>query len=47
MKDVFIHLEKICVNTFVTLFRRDVDKVEIRLLLLRKPRIQNAGLSLV
>ena len=47
MKDVFIHLEKICVNTFVTLFRRDVDKVEIRLLLLRNLRIQNAGVSLV
>jgi hypothetical protein len=33
MKDVFIHLENFCVNTFVNLFRRDVDMVKIRLLL--------------
>ena len=45
MKVVFIHLEIFCVNTFVTLFRRDVDVVEIRMLLLRKPRIQKCGVS--
>ena len=43
MKVVFIHLEIFCVNTFVNLFRRDVDMVEIRLLLLRKPCIQKCG----
>ena len=47
MKDVFIHLEIFCVNTFVTLFSRDVDMVKKRLLLLRKPRTQNAGFLIV
>ena len=43
MKDVFIHLGIFCVNTFVTLFRREPDMVEIRQLLLRKPRNQKSG----